>query len=142
MSVVRIREGPYYRGFFKKKCMIILSVHGKLSVIERCPHGEVRLYIYIYKLYKDRKLKKKIKKILYNLYFCSACLCIEHSRDSVKYYSHLHFFVLYIYIYTYAPWSGFDYPVHLSHSPPTPTPPPRATHLSQTAQVSFDYSWL
>ena len=30
--------------FFKKKCMRILSVHGKLSVIERCPHGEVRLY--------------------------------------------------------------------------------------------------
>ena len=30
---------------------------------------------------------------LYNLYFCSACLCIEHSRDSVKYYSHLRFFV-------------------------------------------------
>ena len=50
MSVVRIREGPYYRGFFKKKCMRILSIHGKLSVIEvsvleRCPHGEVRLYI-------------------------------------------------------------------------------------------------
>ena len=44
MSVVRIREGPYYRGFFKKKCMRILSVHGKLSVIQRCPHGEVRLY--------------------------------------------------------------------------------------------------
>ena len=44
MSVVRIREGPYDRGFFKKKCMRILSVHGKLSVIERCPHGEVRLY--------------------------------------------------------------------------------------------------
>ena len=45
MSVVRIREGPYYRGFFEKKCMRILSVHGKLSVIERCPHGEVRLYM-------------------------------------------------------------------------------------------------
>ena len=27
MSVVRIREGAYYRGFFKKKCMRILSVH-------------------------------------------------------------------------------------------------------------------
>ena len=38
MSVVRIREAPYYRGFFKKKCMRILSVHGKLSVIERCPY--------------------------------------------------------------------------------------------------------
>ena len=25
-------------GFFKKKCMRILSVHGKLSVIERCPY--------------------------------------------------------------------------------------------------------
>ena len=35
--------------FFKKKCMRILSVkmsvHGRLSIIERCPHGEVRLYI-------------------------------------------------------------------------------------------------
>ena len=34
MSVVRIREGPYYRGFFKKKCMRILSVHGKLCETE------------------------------------------------------------------------------------------------------------
>ena len=24
--------------------MVILSVHGKLSVLERCPYGEVRLY--------------------------------------------------------------------------------------------------
>ena len=48
MSVVRIREGPYYRGFFKKKYMRILSVHGKLSIIERCPHGEVRLYVCMY----------------------------------------------------------------------------------------------
>ena len=35
----------FIEGFFKKKCMRILSVHGKLSVIERCPHGEVRLYL-------------------------------------------------------------------------------------------------
>ena len=49
MSVVRIREGSYYRGFFKKKCMRILSVHGKLSIIERCPHGEVRLYLELIK---------------------------------------------------------------------------------------------
>ena len=42
---------------------------------------------------------------LYNLYFCSACLCIGHSRDSVKYYSHLRFFVyIYIYIYIYKKW--------------------------------------
>ena len=33
--------------FFKKKCMRILSVHGKLSVIERCPHGEVRLQVFV-----------------------------------------------------------------------------------------------
>ena len=55
MSVVRIREGPYYRGFFKKKCMRILSVHGKLSVIERCPHGEVRLYLQKYQFRKANK---------------------------------------------------------------------------------------
>ena len=51
MSVVRIREGLYYRGFFKKKCMRILSVtwdtvrNREVSVLERCPHGEVRLYL-------------------------------------------------------------------------------------------------
>ena len=45
---------------------------------------------------------RKIFFVLYNLYFCSACLCIEHSRDSVKYYSHLRFFVyIIIYIYMY-----------------------------------------
>ena len=38
MSVVRIREGPYYGGFFERKYMIILSGHGKLFVIERCPY--------------------------------------------------------------------------------------------------------
>ena len=43
VSVVRIRESPYYRGFFKRKCMRILSRHWKLSVIERCLHREVRL---------------------------------------------------------------------------------------------------
>ena len=42
---------------------------------------------------------------------CSACLCIEHSRDSVKYYSHLRFFVciyIYIYIYIYICMSTFS----------------------------------
>ena len=42
--VVGIREGPYYRSYFNRKCMRILSVHRKLSVLERCPYGEVRLY--------------------------------------------------------------------------------------------------
>ena len=37
VSVVRIRESPYYRGFFYSKYMRILSGHWKLSVIERCP---------------------------------------------------------------------------------------------------------
>ena len=36
-TVVRIREGPYYRGYCKRKCMRILSVLRKLSVLERCP---------------------------------------------------------------------------------------------------------
>ena len=44
VSVVRSREGPYYRGVFERKCMRILSEHRKLSVIERCAHREVRLY--------------------------------------------------------------------------------------------------
>ena len=38
VSVVRIRESPYYRGFFKMKYMRILSGHWKLSVMERCPY--------------------------------------------------------------------------------------------------------
>ena len=45
VSVVRIRESPYYRGSFKRKYMRILSGHWKLSVIERCPYREVRLYL-------------------------------------------------------------------------------------------------
>ena len=36
--------------------MRILSVHGKLSVIERCPHGEVRLYLKVMRV-NDRKHK-------------------------------------------------------------------------------------
>ena len=32
-SVARTRESPYYRGFFKRKYMRILSGHWKLSVI-------------------------------------------------------------------------------------------------------------
>ena len=41
MSVVRIRESAYYRGFFERKYMRILSGHWKVSVIERCPYLEV-----------------------------------------------------------------------------------------------------
>ena len=43
VSVVRVREGPYYRGFFKRKCVRILSVQRKLSTLERCPYREVRV---------------------------------------------------------------------------------------------------
>ena len=35
MSVVRIREGPYYTGYFLRKHLRILSGHRKLSVIYR-----------------------------------------------------------------------------------------------------------
>ena len=38
VSVVRIRESPYYRGFFKRKYVRILLGHRKLSIIERCPY--------------------------------------------------------------------------------------------------------
>ena len=34
MSVVHIREGPCYRGFFKRKNVRILLGHRKLSAIE------------------------------------------------------------------------------------------------------------
>ena len=44
MSVVRISERPYCRVFFKIKYMRILSGYWKLSVLERCPYREVRLY--------------------------------------------------------------------------------------------------
>ena len=42
MSVVRIREGPYYRGFFFREYMGILPGPRELSVmevsvLERCP---------------------------------------------------------------------------------------------------------
>ena len=41
VSVVRIRESLYYRGFFKRKYMRILSGHWEVSVLERCPYREV-----------------------------------------------------------------------------------------------------
>ena len=37
MSVVRIIEGPYYRGYFYKECMGIFPGPSELSVLERCP---------------------------------------------------------------------------------------------------------
>ena len=43
VSVVRIREG-----FFLRKLTIILSLHRKLSVFERCPNGEVGLLLLLY----------------------------------------------------------------------------------------------
>ena len=50
MSVVRIRESPYYRGFFSKKIYknfvgTVETVRNReVSVLERCPYREVRLY--------------------------------------------------------------------------------------------------
>ena len=50
VSVVRIREGPYYRGFFRGKCMsrvwqIQETVRNRqVSVLERYPYREFRLY--------------------------------------------------------------------------------------------------
>ena len=37
VSVVRIIEGPYYRGYFYKECMGIFPGPSELSVLERCP---------------------------------------------------------------------------------------------------------
>ena len=36
VSVVRIRESPYYRGFFKIKYTRIFSGHWEVSALERC----------------------------------------------------------------------------------------------------------
>ena len=36
VSVVHIKKGLYYRGFFERKCVRVLMGHRKLSVIERC----------------------------------------------------------------------------------------------------------
>ena len=44
VSVVRIRESPYYRGFFKIKYTRIFSGRWEVSVLERCPYRQVRLY--------------------------------------------------------------------------------------------------
>ena len=37
VSVVRIIEGPYYRGYFYIECMGIFPGPSELSVLERCP---------------------------------------------------------------------------------------------------------
>ena len=37
VSVVRIREGPYYRGFLYREYMGILPGPRELSVLEKCP---------------------------------------------------------------------------------------------------------
>ena len=39
MSVVRIIEGPYYRGYFYKECTGIFPGPSELSVLERCPYN-------------------------------------------------------------------------------------------------------
>ena len=36
-AVVRIIEGPYYRGYFYKECMGIFPGPSELSVLEKCP---------------------------------------------------------------------------------------------------------
>ena len=51
MPVVRIRESPYYRGFFQIKYMRILSGHWKLSVIERSPYPEVKKNAILFELF-------------------------------------------------------------------------------------------
>ena len=46
VSVVRIKESPFYRGFFflKKIYDNFFGTDWKLSVIEWCPYREFRLY--------------------------------------------------------------------------------------------------
>ena len=47
VSAVRIREGLYYRGFFQRKCMRILSVHRRQTVCNRevsAPRGSTVVY--------------------------------------------------------------------------------------------------
>lgn len=39
---------PLFHAMNETKCMRILSVHRKLSVLERCPYGEIRLYLVIF----------------------------------------------------------------------------------------------
>ena len=57
MSVVRIRESPYYRSFFQIIYMRILSGHWKLSAIERYPYwrgvrtNEVKKNAILFKLF-------------------------------------------------------------------------------------------
>ena len=38
MSVVRIIEGPYYRGYFYKESMGIFPGPSELSILEGCPY--------------------------------------------------------------------------------------------------------
>ena len=51
VAVVSVRESPYYRGFFLKKIYenfvgTLKTVRNiEVSVLERCPYREVRLYM-------------------------------------------------------------------------------------------------
>ena len=50
-SVIRIRESPYYRGFFKKIYDNFVETletvrNREVSVLERCPYREVPLYFF------------------------------------------------------------------------------------------------
>ena len=53
VSVVRIRESPYYRGFFFFFYIRILSGHWKRNKEERCPYREVLLYLTVHILKKS-----------------------------------------------------------------------------------------
>ena len=55
MSVVRIRESPYYKGFFFSKKIYENYVgtmetvcNIEVSVLERCPYPEVGLYTFTF----------------------------------------------------------------------------------------------
>ena len=55
MSVVRIRECPYYRVFFKKVNENFVGTletvpNKEVSLLERCLYREVQLYLFIYYL--------------------------------------------------------------------------------------------
>ena len=54
VSVVRTQREYVLQSFFERKYVRILLGHQKLSVIERCPYREVRLYlVYRAKIFKE-----------------------------------------------------------------------------------------
>ena len=69
---------PYYRGYFYKECMGIFPDPSELSVLERCPQGEVRPYLEIRSkiqfLIDCRRRPRHYQRPRRTTFFCLECI--------------------------------------------------------------------